>query len=406
VSAILITGIILFFAFVLGQEFQRLKMPKILGYLLAGVLLNPQICTFVPKSIIAKTNVIEIISIAFIAFIIGGTIEFAKVKKMGRSLLLITFFEAEVAFLAIALGFVAVLPFFAHVPNATYLGVWIPAGLILGCLGSPTDPSAALAVTHEYNARGEVSSTMLGVAAFDDVLGIVNFSIAVVIAKVLVSHQDFSVFNAFVVPCFIISGSVVLGCAMGFIFNLIARRLMRDTEGIMFVLIISFVTVCWGLATLAHVEEVLSVMVMGIFVTNFSHHREKIFKMLERYSEELIFLVFFALSGMQLDLKVLASTFLLVLFFVVFRMLGKWGGTAVGASLANASPNVKKYTIGGLIPYGGIVVGLALIMEQDPVFSKFSNFLVSTVVAATVINEFLGPLFIKRALKKAGEIKQ
>jgi len=403
-NSILVIGIGLFIGFVLGQEFQRFKLPKILGYLIAGVILNPKICPFVPQDITQKTDVIETIAIAFITFSIGGSIVFSKIKKLGKGIAYITISEAEVTFLFIVAGFLAIFPFFIHIPEASWFATFIPVSLLLGCIGSPTDPSVALAVTHQYKAKGEVSTTMLSVAAFDDVLGIINYSVAIVIARAIISKQTFSVSKTFFAPLLIILGSIVLGTVMGFVFNLITRRLQKQTEGVFFVLILSFLALCWGLATLVGAEQILSVMIMGIIVANFNRHSEKIFPMLERYSEELIFLLFFILSGLHLDFGMLSTTFVLLIFFVIFRIAGKFVGTMLGATIAKSPPNVKKYTASGLIPFGGIVIGLALLMQQDPAFQKIANFLVSTVVAATIINEFIGPIFVKKALKKAGEI--
>lgn len=401
---ILLIGVILFIGFVLGQIFQKLRLPKILGYLIAGVLLNPSICSFIPKDITTRTDILENIAIAFIAFSIGGIMIASELKKLGKGIIYITVFEAQVTFLIISLGFIITLPFIAHIPKATWFATFIPMSLLLGCLGSPTDPSAALAVTHQYKAKGEVTSTMLDVAGFDDILGIINFSIAVVISKAIIMHEAFSVYTVFVEPVFIIAGSVILGGLFGFILNFITNKIIKQTEGVLFVLILSFLTLCWGLASLVHAEQILAIMVMGIVVTNFNPMREKIFKMLERYSEELVFLIFFTLSGMHLDFSLISTALMLLVFFVIYRIIGKFAGTFLGAKLAHSSGAVKKYTASGLIPFGGIVIGLALIMQQDPVFSKISGFLVSTIVGAAIINEFIGPIFVKKAIKDSGEI--
>jgi Kef-type K+ transport system membrane component KefB len=297
-----------------------------------------------------------------------------------------------------------ILPFVPNLPKDSMLTMIIPVSLLLGCLGSPTDPTATLAVTHEYKAKGEVSSTMLSVSAFDDVLGIINYSVAIVIAQTVISRQAFSTYNAFLVPFFIIAGSVMLGGVMGLFFNFLTPHLKKETEGAFIVLILSFIASCWGLAALLHAEEILSVMVMGIVVTNYNPKPDKIFKMLERYTEELIFLVFFVLSGMYLDFTITPIAAVLLIFFIIFRLIGKFAGTALGAKMANSSPNIRKYTATGLVPYGGIVIGLALLMHQNPAFSKFSKLLVSTIVGATIINEFIGPICVEKALKKAGEI--
>lgn len=403
-NKILIIGVVLFVGFVLGQEFRKKKLPKIIGYLIAGILLNPNLAAFVPRDIITHTNIIENIAIAFIAFSIGGSIVFSELKKLGKSILCITIFEAQVTFLFITLGLLAVLPFIAHDPGATWITTFIPLALLLGCLGSPTDPSVALAITHQYKTKGDVSLTMLNVAGFDDILGIINFSVAVVIAKVLISKEAFSISHTVLAPIFIIGGSVVLGIVMGFILNVISERIESQTEGVLFVLILSFITISWGIATLLGVEEILAIMVMGIVVANFNYSRKKIFKMLERYSEELIMLIFFTLSAMHLNFGVLKTVSFLLLFFIIFRIIGKFVGTFIGAGISGSSVNVKKYTATGLIPFGGIVIGLALILQQNPIFENLGNILVSTVIGAAVINEFIAPFFVKRALKASGEI--
>ena len=403
-NTFLLVGIIVLFGFFLGHEFQKLRLPKILGYLLAGVILNPGICHFIPSDITSRTDVIENMAIAFIAFAIGGTMVFPEIKKLGKGIFFITIFEAEVAFLVITAGFILLLPFVTDFPRSSWFTIFIPFSLLLGCLGSPTDPSVALAVTHEYKAKGEVSSTMLSIAGFDDVLGIINYSVAIVIAQAIITKEAFSVSAAVLTPALILLGSVILGSVLGVLFNLITKRISKESEGVFFVLILSFLTLCWGLAILLHAEQILSIMVMGIVVTNYNPKPKKIFPMLERYSEELIFLLFFVLSGMHLDFGIPHIVFALIIFFVVIRIIGKYAGTAIGANIAKSSPNIKKYTASGLIPFGGIVIGLALMLNQNPVFKDISNYLINIIVGGTIINEFIGPIFVKKALKGSGEI--
>jgi len=397
---------VLFVGFALGQEFKRLKFPKIVGYIIAGVLLNPHLCHFVPANITAQTDIVENIAIAFIAFAVGGTIVFSEIKKLGKGIIYITLFEAEVTFLFIAGGLLLVVPFIPSFSGTGWVTTFIPISLILGCLGSPTDPSVALAVTHEYSAKGEVTSTMLSVAAFDDVLGIINFSVAVVIAKAMILQTSFNAYATLLTPFLIIVGSFIFGTVMGVIFNTITKRVKEITEGTVFVLILSFLTLCWGVAAFIHVEEILSIMIMAIIVVNFNPHAKKIFSMLEKYFEEIIFLIFFTLSGMHLSFSGAWVAVILLVFFIIFRIAGKFVGVALGGKVANASPKIRKYTSSALIPFGGIVIGLALMLHQDPAFSKISTFIINTVVGATIVNELIGPIFVKKALKESGEMNK
>jgi len=126
---------------------------------------------------------------------------------------------------------------------------------------------------------------------------------------------------------------------------------------------------------------------------------------LERYTEDLIFLFFFLLSGLQLDITTLPQATVLILLFVVFRTTGKYLGVQIGAHLTAADNSIKKYTAGGLLPQAGIVIGLVLNIHQQDVFSNISNLLLTTIMGTTIIFAIIGPLAAKYALKKAKEIK-
>ncbi len=401
----LIVGIIIFTGFVFGELVAKIKLPKVTGYILAGILLNPGLFGFISRDFVDHTAVATNICLAFITFSVGGTLLLSRIKKLGKGILCITVCEAEFSFLTIVIGFLAITPFLIHGVGATWFATFIPLSLLIGSLGSPTDPAATLAVAHQYGAKGEVSSTIMGVAALDDATGIMNYSLAIAVASVLILGQGFDVYSSLLNPLIVIVGAVMLGIAFGFVFNFITRFMKRQSEGVFIVLILALLTLCFGMATLLGLDELLATMSMGVLVVNCNPERDKIFKILERYTEQLIFVLFFTLSGMHLDFSVLSSYYVLVLLFFLLRTLGKVTGTMLGASISKSSPMVKKYTAGGLIPQGGIVVGLALMIKQNHAFDSISDIIISVIVGATILHEVVGPVFLKRALTKAGEIK-
>ena len=162
---------------------------------------------------------------------------------------------------------------------------------------------------------------------------------------------------------------------------------------------------CFGLAKMLGVDEMLSTMVMGFVVVNYNIYRSHIFQLLERYTEELIFVLFFTLSSMQIDLLSLDKAFYLVILFIVIRFAGKWAGARSGALLSGASRNVKKHSIWGLIPQGGIIIGLALSLSEYKIFNPVTELIISIVIGAVIIQELLSPMLIKRSLRRVGEIE-
>ena len=400
---ILIIGIIIFTGFAVGELCAHFGLPKVTGYIFAGLLLNPDLTHFIPKSFVAHTTLFTNIAISFITFSVGGTLFFPKIRSMGKSIILITLFEAEFAFLFVVLSFIFLAPLVISGPEIPFASFLIPLSLLLAALASPTDPSATLAVEHEYHAEGEVTSTIMGVAAFDDILGIVNYSVAVSFAGICILHQSMGIYSI-VSPLIIISGSILLGCLFGFLLNLFTRIFDKRTEGGLITLIIGLLTLCFGLSEVLGLDKLLPTMTMGVIVVNYNIKRKTIFKILERYTEELIFVLFFTISAMHLNFSVLISNYLLILIFIVFRTMGKFSGTIVGSKISKASPSVQKYTAFGLIPQGGIVIGLALVIRQNSAFASISDIILNVIIGATIVHEIIGPVISKFALKKAGEI--
>ncbi|MFW6128358.1 MAG: cation:proton antiporter, partial [Halobacteriota archaeon] len=395
----------LFTGFVLGEVASQVKLPKVTGYILAGVILNPNVCGYISADFVNTTSFVTNIALAFITFSVGGTLFYPRIKRLGKQIIFIGLFESELVFLLLFVGLLAVTPVLIEIPGGTLFTAFIPLSLLLASLGSPTDPSATLAVKHEYKAQGDVSNTIMGITAFDDALGIINYSIAASIASLLILSEALTVHSSLLHPLVTIFGAVILGALFGFLFNIISTFIKRETEGTYIVVILSLLLVCFSIATIIELDGLLSTMTMGAVVVNFNPLRKKIFRIMERYTEELIFVFFFTLSGMHLDFGVLTSSYLLIIFFVVFRAFGKFIGTFTGAHTSRSPYKVKKYVAGGLIPQGGVVIGLALLLKQKYAFDEISNIVISVIIGATIVHEFIGPVLAKIALTRAGEIK-
>jgi Kef-type K+ transport system membrane component KefB len=387
----------------LGESAQRLGFPRVAGYIVAGILLNPKITGVVPAHFLSGTDPIVNAALAIITFEVGGTLAIGPLKELGRGIVFLALGEAELAALAILAGSVLVLPFLVHLPAGAGFAAAIPLALLLGALGSPTDPSATLAVIHQYRAKGMVSFSVMGAAAFDDALGIINFSVATAVASTLLAHTQTS-FISFLEPFLVILGSIALGVALGFLYHGVVRLLGGSEDGILIALAVTLLLLGYGLATALRFDQLLVTMAVGITVVNLRRTRPRIFQLLERHVEPLVFLLFFTLSGMYLDFAVLVRHLPVVLLFVAFRTAGKLGGAYLGATVGRAPHSVRCYTGWGLIPQGGIVIGLALTVKAIPELSSLADVLVNVIIGATVIHELVGPFAAKFALQRAGEL--
>jgi len=406
VNTLLIVGTIIGAGYLLGELVNKAGLPRVSGYILAGLALNPGITGLVSLDFVQGTDAIMSVALAVLTFAVGGTLAIAPLKELGRGIILIALGEAELAALFVTLGSMVVLPFFLN-EGAGFVTMVVPLAVLLGTLASPTDPSATLAVIHQYKAKGQVSFTIMAAAALDDAIGIINFSVGMVIASFLVAHGhaiEGGGISALIDPIIEIGGAIGLGVVSGLGFHYIPRLLRAESDGLLLVLIVALLALCYGVATVFGLDQLLATMAMGMAVVNFKASRDRIFRLLEDYIEPLVFVLFFTISGMLLDVQVLFRYFPLVLFFVLFRSAGKLTGAYLGATLGRAPGAVRRYTGFGLIPQGGIVIGLALVLQRDPAFSDLSSILLSVVIGATVLHELIGPLTSKLAIQKAGEI--
>ncbi|MCB2221663.1 MAG: cation:proton antiporter [Bacteroidetes bacterium] len=396
-------GVLLITGMILGGLAEKLRLPKISGYIIAGIVLHPQVTGFIQPGFIRQTEPLINIALAFITFSIGGTLSFERIRRTGKVILTITLFESIFAYLFVFIVMLVTLRIIN--PHAESWSALVVMSLVLGSLAAPTDPSATLAVTQEYKAKGDVSSAILGVAAFDDIMGILLYTLTLSFAGVYLGADGAGMGNSFMELGIEIGGALLTGVIFGFLFNRISLIFKKETEGALIVIVLSMISLCYGTAVWLGFDELLGTMAMGMIVVNFHPLQQRVFSIIERYTDELVFVVFFTLSGLHLQFTALSGSLVFIAFFVVARALGKYSGTGLASRMTHATENVRKYTAGGLFPQGGIVIGLALLLAKQEEMANFSSFVISIVIGAAIIHELIGPIFARMSLSKAGEIK-
>ena len=397
---VLILGTLLLTGFIGGKLVSRIGLPRVTGYIIAGVLLNPQVPGLLPESFVSHSNLATNLTLAIITFSVGASLYLPTLRKMGRTIGVAALFEAEFANIFIVVGFAFLLPLL--MPEMA--PVAIPLALLFGALGSPTDPSATLAVTRQYNCHGPVTRTVMGVAALDDGIGMINYSVASAAAAVILAHTSFSA-SSVLSPLLRITTSLALGGSFGWFFSFLEKKKFAKSDAGILALLLGSLYTCFGTAALLGADSLLAVMTMGFVVVNAGEWCRRIPEKMANGLDQMVFILFFTISGMKLDFSVLKSSALVVLVFVILRAAGKFTGTAIGAKVSGAPPEVRKYTGFCLIPQGGIVIGLALVLQARPEFEAFSGTLVSVILGTVIIHELAGPMLSKWALKKSGEIE-
>ncbi len=402
-NVILSIGALIFIGYLFGEIAEKVRLPKISGYILAGILLNPDLSGIMSGSFVEHTDPLLSISLSLITFSIGGSLSLKKLRITGKTMIVLTICESLFAFLVVFLFMFLSLRFL--VPAFDSVHVILAVSFVLASLAAPTDPSATLAVIHEYKAKGEVSSAMLEIAAFDDIVGIIIYTLVSAFAAFFLGQTDIRISHTLFDLATGVSGAIGIGFVTGWLFNLILRLFGKQEEGTLIVLTFGSILLSYGISDYLGFDALLSTITLGAVITNSNPLSDKIFNLIERYTDELIFVVFFTLSGLHLQLSSLTGSYLLILIYIVARAIGKFSGIRAGSLLVPVSPKTKKYTAGGLIPQGGIVIGLALLLTREPVYKETGSMIMGVVIGAALIHEIIGPLTSRFFLKKAGEVK-
>ncbi|MEA2053124.1 MAG: cation:proton antiporter [Euryarchaeota archaeon] len=395
---ILAIGLMVVIGFFGGCVARKLKFPRITGYIIIGVLLSPSVLNIISKGTVENLDIITDIALGIIAYLVGGSLHIESLRKLKKSIALITPFQSLGAWFFVTFSIAFLCPFILTIPEATFYQTYFPIAFVIGAVSCATAPAATMAIIHEYKAKGPLTTTLLAVVALDDAIAIGAFSIALGISKPLVSGiGGVSLIQMLGIPFLQIAESIAIGIVFGFALVYISR-VIRIRE-LLLVIIFGMIMLCIGVANLLGISAILANMVVGFIVVNKAKRKEMLLVVEE--IEDVIFAMFFVLAGLHFDLSVMESAFILALLIVLTRCVGKYMGTRIGATISHAPDTVKNYLGLALLPKAGVTVGLVLLAERA--FPAFGAILVNAVIASVIINELIAPPLVKYAIFKAKE---
>jgi Kef-type K+ transport system membrane component KefB len=395
-------GLLLLLGWWGGRAANALKLPRVSGYLVAGMLASPSLTGLFTRQVVVQDfAILTDIALGVIAYSIGGSLVYNRLKRLGKSILWITVSQGVGAFVVTV---AALLPALAWVcrfqgPEYTFLGTYLPMALIIGAISLATAPGAVLAIISELQATGPFTTILLGVIALDDGLAIIFYALAATLAQMLVSPTDTSWLATAGWPFLEITLSVLLGVLAGSYLKFMSRW-VRRREALLMV-ILGTIFLIYGVAKTLHLSALLANMVLGFFVVNLERRHQDFFLVVEQI-EEPLFGLFFCVAGAHLDLQAFLAAGFLIPIIMVARMAGKQLGAWVGAEVSQAPETVKRYLGLGLLPKAGVTVGLVLI-AQDIFSPPVASLLVNAVIGSVILNELIAPPLVKYALVKAGE---
>ncbi len=380
-------GVAIAIGMVFNRIVKKLGLPNVTGYLVAGVLIGPCFLQIIPTVWLKSCTLLVNVALGFIAFSIGGEFKISKIKKIGKSVVVITFFQALVTTVLVDVGLLIFFP---------------PAvAVCLGAIATATAPAATLMVIRQYRAEGPVTNILMPVVALDDAIGLIVFSISLSIAKLTLSVDGANIVNILLEPIKEIVLSLVIGAVIGALLTFCLGFFHSRSNRL--VSIISAVFIGTSVSELFGLSSLLLCMAIGAVMSNFYRESEKMLDLTEHWTPAVL-LLFFVISGAELDLTVVPTVGLLGVLYIALRSVGKYFGARFGATIVHEEKNVRKYLGVTLLPQAGVAIGMSQIVVNS-LPSEYGSQIRAVVLCATLVYELVGPLLTKIVLKKAGEIR-
>lgn len=392
----------------LSRPAKLLKLPAVTAYLVAGLLLGP-FCLgaldipglgFQSLAQVEGLSVICQAALGFIAFTIGNEFRLNQLKSMGSRAITIGIVQAVATTLVVDLFLILLHLIAPHILS-------LPAALTLGAIASATAPAATLMVVKQYKADGPLTRLLMLVVAIDDAVGLVLFSASFGIACALESGSV-SLLGVVVEPLLEIVLSLSLGAVLGLLLHLVERffhsRSKRMAVSVAFVLLmvgLSYVKFTLG-GLHCGFSLLLVCMMAGTVFCNVCPTSEELMSRVDSWTVPLSIL-FFVLSGAELDLAILLNPFTLLvgLIYIFARSLGKYFGSYGSCKLTGCNAAITKHLGITLLPQAGVALGMALTATKLADGAMVRN----VVLFAVLIYELVGPALTKHSLTQAGEIR-
>lgn len=389
-------------AFVCGKLIAKIKLPAILGWLIAGIVFGPYLAEIVSLDITNSVWYKVFIKFfeCFAGVMIGREIIFKKIASSGKQIIGITFVQSIGTFLFVSVVF-GIVFFITDLP--VYLA------FIFGGIALATAPAPALSIVNEYHTSGPVTKTLIPLAAIDDIIGVVVFFTVISIVNGIsgnASASPFAIVAMILLP-------FVIGIFVGIFASFLIKWTKNNVQRLLLLLAFLCTSTLCGLLIDKYVFHSFSLnylligMAFSATIANLIPEQTlaEILKLYDPVLNLSLILVIVNL-GMPLDYRLIAGAGLFTAIYIFSRAIGKIGGAYLGGKMTKADTTVTKYLGFTLLPHSGVSLvftGIA-VSTLTVVDASLAPIVSGTIVAAAIINEIIAVIVAKLAFKWAGEI--
>lgn len=358
-----------------------MHLPKVTAYLVVGLLVGPSALDWVPEGHVTLFEPVLKMAMAVVLFNLGCEFTFAKARRIAKHCLAISMGEIVMTW-----GLVA--------GTLILFGYSAKMSVLLGCLAVATAPATTILVLKEFRSEGPVTESTGFLVAMNNLACIVLFEIAYMAGQIFQGGT----FSQFGILMRSVVGSILLGVLGGLIVSY-GCGLLKMSRWL--VMLVATTTFLLGVSESFSIPYMLTFLAMGVTVANTSDSTQKIVDELNHLSG-LLAVLFFSAHGTELDLHAFIDVGLIGVIYIVCRITGKWLGVFVVARATRQSLEIRNWLGSCLLAQAGAAIALATILvHRDPTLGEQIQ---NIILGSVVVFEIIGPLFIRQALLRTGEV--
>lgn len=390
-------------AFICGKLVSKLKLPSILGWLIAGMVLGPHAVNLLSDSLLNAGwyTITESILECTVGLMIGTELIWNQIKQSGKQIVVTTITESLGTFIVVSLVF-GVIFYFTGVP--VYLA------FMFGGIALATAPAPSLSIVNEMHTNGPVTKTLIPMAALDDLVGALVFFTVIALVSAHISTAGIPVG----VVLFLVFLPVLIGIVTVFISGLLLRRMHTPRSSLIMLIVTLLATAGVGFFVNSLLPTpVLNFLLLGMAYSTVVANMiplSQLDEIMKTMNPVIgIGLIILILNlGAPLDYHLIFGAGLYTAIYIISRAIGKYTGAYFGAAVTHAPDTVKKYLGFTLLPHSGVSLvftGIAVSVLSGPA-PECAEIIQGTIAAAAVINEIIAVFMAKKGFEWAGELPE
>jgi Kef-type K+ transport system membrane component KefB/mannitol/fructose-specific phosphotransferase system IIA component (Ntr-type) len=408
-------GMIVLASYLGGKICDRFRLSEVTGQLLGGACISPyalHLFGILPEGIGYYDNALHsfhffiFVFLTLVAFGIGEELHFSRLKKVGKTVLVISLLEGGCTWVSITAGF----HFLAHRP--------LLESLLIGSIGIATAPAVTFVLMNQLRIEGRLRHVLGSLVVLDDVIEVIIFSILIQLS--LKAQGGTHASDSAVFP--VVSDltlALLLGAGIYLVLKTLVRRhafslteeempqkrnepllkrfLAEDPSPSVeiFLLAMGSIAVGTGVAYHFHLPFLITAVFAGFLVVNY--HSKVIFDSLKLENlSPVLTLLFFALIGANITLDGLKDHAWLAGMYIGLRLTGKFVGTWLGCRLMKEDAMVTSCLPRLMLPQAGVAAVEAVYAGQ-----VLDNPLIPAIILPSIVFfEVVGVFLVDQGLRR------